>query len=234
MPECSTFELEQVEMDFKEEKDIGAVSRLLLFLPKLILITLLVCLILFLADLIYHLVQYYLTGEIAYFLPEASQVMKFARSSTGLLAIGTVLAVIVLFVLALWISFGKKNGILNDEQVNEAEGSKMFQATIEIKDSETPEQVVPLPVNKKASKKIYGKCCDREETKDDRKYRKKNKLNNKRRGYYPDSKPGQRGNVVMFKQKYPSFQGGAYRSIAPRVITAANKIKCSTQNQSGK
>ncbi len=199
MQEASILEVDQVEKNFKKEKGVRAVWRLL---PKLILITLMACLILFLAGLVYCLVQYYLTGEILYFLPEANQVISFVRSSTGLLAIGTVLA-ITLFVFALSVVFEKKNKKLNDEQANEAEASRMFQAMIEIEeDGERPEHFVPLPIRKKAFKKIYGKCREHKETKNEEKIR--NKLNNKRNS-------GQRGNIVIFNQKSPSLQKRADR-----------------------
>lgn len=198
-----------LENDFKE-KDVSAVWRFLLFLPKLILITLIASLILFLAGLAYSLAQYYLTGEIPYFLPEASQVISFARGSSGPLAMGTVLA-IILFVFALRAICEKKNEILNDEQANEAESLKMFQTIPEIGEGETSKQVVPLPIKKKALKKIYGKCREQEESKNEGKIRKKNKPNIERRDYYHDYNSGQRGNVVMFKQKRPSFQKGANR-----------------------
>lgn len=232
MQEGSILELDLVEKDFKVEKKAGAVSRLLLFLPKLILTTLIVCLIMFLANLVYCLVRYCLTGEILYFLPEASQVLYFARSSTGLLAMGTVLA-ITLSVFVLYVSFQKKNKILIDKQVNNAEDS-MFQTMIEIVEGETPAQVVTLPVEKKAPKKIYGRYCEQEDTKKEEKFRKKNKPNNKHRGSDPDYNPEQRGNVVIFKQKHPPFLRRAYRPVTSRVNINADRIKRSAQKQNGK
>lgn len=242
MQEGSILVLEQEKKDFKKEKDPRAGSRLLLFLPKLILITLLVCLILFLGDLVYCVAQYYLTGGILYFFPEASQVINFARSSTGLFGIGTVLAIILFVIIfrANRANFEKKNEILNDEHANETEGSEMFQAMIEIEEGDipeeegdTPEQVVPLPVKKKALKKIYGKSREQKEIKNEEEFFKKNKPNNKRKGYYSDYNDFGRGNVVMFKQKRPSFRKRAYRSITPR-MAAANRIKWSTQTHNGK
>jgi hypothetical protein len=221
------FDRVEKKKGYNEERDVRVVSRLLLFLPKLILIALIAPL---LAGSVYLLVQYYFTAEIPYFLPEASQVINFVRSGTGLLALGTVLT-IILFVFVLRGIFEKKNEILNDEQADEAETSKMFQAMLEIEECKTSEQVVPLPIKKKAIKKIYGKCREQEKTKNEEKFRKKNKTNNKRRGYYPDNNSGQRGNVVMFKQKRPSFQRRASRPITPRVAAAVNRIKWGTQTQ---
>jgi len=232
MQDGTIFELDGVEKDLKEDKDAGALSRILLFLPKLILITLIVCLILFLADLVYYLVQDYLTSEISFVLPEISKVINFARGSTGFLAMGIVLAV-VLFVFARFISIEKKNEIFNDEQGNEPEASKMLQAMIEIEESETPEQVVPLPVKKKASRKIYGKYCVREEAKTDENFRKKNKPECKYKGYYPGYNSGQRGNIVIFKHSNPAFQRRANRSITPVVDAAANRIRRKTKTQGG-
>ncbi len=226
MQKCLILEFDRVEKEkgFKEEKEVKAVSRLLLFLPRLLLIALMAGLILLMAGL------YYLSGEIPYVLPEASQVINFAGSSAGLIAMGTVLAMI-LFVFALRVISKKKGEILNDEQGNEADGSKMFQNVIAIEAGETPVQVAPLPIKKKALKKIYGKSREQKETKNEKKYRKKNKPNNKHKVYYPDYNSGQRDNVVMFRQKRPSSQRRAYRPITPRVATAANRIKWRTQAQ---
>lgn len=235
MQQDSIWELDRVEKkkDFAGGKDVRAVSRLLLFLPKLIFITLIACLIHFLAGLIYYLVQYYLTGKIPYFLPEASQVINSVRSWTGLLVMGTVLAIIV-FVFAFRVIFEKKHEILNAEQAKETEGSKRSQAIIEIEKSETPEKavVVPLPSKKKAFKKVYGKCKEQEESKNEEKFPKKNKTIHERKGCCPDNNSGQRGNVVMFKQRRPTYRRRAYRSNTSRMATAANRIKWSTQMQS--
>lgn len=184
-------------------------------------------LIAFLAGSANFLIQYYLSGVISgvipYFLPESSPVINFFRSSTGLLAMGAALA-IILFVFARRLNWGKKNEVLideqhellNDDQAKEAESPKMFAAMGDIK-SETAKKVVPLPIKKKAIKKIYGKSREEGETENEDLFLKKSKHSNAPKNNYADYNVRQRGNVVIFKQKRPSYQRRAYRSITPKI-----------------